>query len=557
MDASRIPLVPAALLLLPLLLGSAAAQTTLHQASGSSFGDLFGWWAARAGDSNGDGVADFVVTALQHASAGPGYARVVSGSSLVEIRTITGALPGLRFGLSAACAGDIDADGRADLAIASLSDSLSAPGTVQVFSGQDGSLLRTSTEAGGGYGFGTTLDAGGDLDGDGIPDLLVGDPRYFGPGGGSVRVLAGSDGSVILSISSPGGEPSFGSTASSVGDLDLDGIPDLAAGLDRDGAGNPCARVFSGGDGSLLWTLDGPSGSFLFGYWTRPAGDVDRDGTPDVLASDIGVAGQVRAFSGATGALLHAWGTGSPSDGFGWDMMGIGDLDRDGYGDVAIAAPQTNSVDGAGYVRLLSGRHGSAIFDVAGSSRKDNLGSFLVAAGDSTGDGIPELLVTSMQSSDGQLPTASPTGPGFARLVSLRPLGLAPYGAGTPGCDGPQSLTANLVPSVGEGGFALRSDHGPGSLGLALVTDAPSIAGIDPFGLGVTLHVDLLGATEVLALDFLDLGMGYATAPAPIPAVPALAGRTYFAQGLWVWTACTPSTFGLSTSSALAVTIHG
>ncbi len=137
--------------------------------------------------------------------------------------------------------------------------------------------------------------------------------------------------------------------------------------------------------------------------------------------------------------------------------------------------------------------------------------------------------------------------------------GASSYGTGVPGCSGSHWLGANEPPAVGTPSFRLLcSNAPPASLGLALVSDVASATGGDPFGIGVPLWVDLFGASEVLALDFLSDSWGNAWAPAPIPANPLLAGRHYFVQALWAWPSgtCTPSIFGLSISRGLELVVQ-
>jgi hypothetical protein len=88
------------------------------------------------------------------------------------------------------------------------------------------------------------------------------------------------------------------------------------------------------------------------------------------------------------------------------------------------------------------------------------------------------------------------------------------------------------------------------------VTDSQSLGG-DPFSLGVNLLVDFSMATEVYGLDFLSDAAGMARAPAPLPNNPLLVGKVFYGQGLFAWPSgpCSPSTYSLSTSDAIALTI--
>ncbi len=140
---------------------------------------------------------------------------------------------------------------------------------------------------------------------------------------------------------------------------------------------------------------------------------------------------------------------------------------------------------------------------------------------------------------------------------TMRPAGLANYGSGTPGCEGPQRMDANEAPKQNASTFVLLTDRVPPStLGLGLVTDLQDLAGSDPFGIDVQLHVDLLAATELIPLDMLSDAAGHGSVSVPIPNDPLLVGRTYYAQSLWAWLSCTPSAFGLSTSDGLEIVVQ-
>src|SRR5690606_11214716 len=119
------------------------------------------------------------------------------------------------------------------------------------------------------FQLGTSFAALGDIDGDGIADLAVGDPSYRSGGtllgSGIVYVISGADGSILRSHEGdPARNQSFG-TALATLDADGDGIPDLAVGAPghagSTGFGSGAVRIYSGADGSLLSSATGPAGS--------------------------------------------------------------------------------------------------------------------------------------------------------------------------------------------------------------------------------------------------------------------------------------------------------
>ncbi len=151
---------------------------------------------------------------------------------------------------------------------------------------------------------------------------------------------------------------------------------------------------------------------------------------------------------------------------------------------------------------------------------------------------------------------------GSARLVFDYATGAAGaeplvFGSGSPGCSGTHTPGLNLPPEIGQSSFAFSCTSAPvSSLGLGMATDVADLAGSDPFGIGVLLHVDLLLSTEVVTFDFFSDPVGTGTAPAPLPNDPLLVGKGYHVQALWAWIgACSLPPYNLSTSKGLTLTI--
>jgi IPT/TIG domain-containing protein len=135
--------------------------------------------------------------------------------------------------------------------------------------------------------------------------------------------------------------------------------------------------------------------------------------------------------------------------------------------------------------------------------------------------------------------------------------GLVPYGTGTPGCAGTMTVFGDSNPTVGNSGFHfLCSNAPPLSLGLLLIANARDLAGSDPFGIGILLHLDLFLSTELSAFDLVSDGSGLGSAPLPIPSDPGYVGLTYFAQGIWVWSSCSLPPFDLSSTRGVAITVQ-
>ena len=126
---------------------------------------------------------------------------------------------------------------------------------------------------------------------------------------------------------------------STVGDIDHDGVPDIyASDFSNAAKGPPTGRIYvhSGADGRRLLTLTGETAGEGFGVGPANAGDVDGDGHDDLIigAWQYGGAaisgGRAYLYSGKDGHLMKTSRVVFPGDTFGFDAVGIGDVDGDG-----------------------------------------------------------------------------------------------------------------------------------------------------------------------------------------------------------------------------------
>ncbi|MCH8274141.1 MAG: FG-GAP repeat protein [Armatimonadetes bacterium] len=184
----------------------ARGQTTLYTFNGDSAGDLFGFSVSGAGDVNGDGFADLIVGAIFDGNNGDfsGSARVFSGLDGSILYTFNGDSARDQFGTSVSGAGDVNADGFADLIVGARGDDNNAfnAGSARVLSGVDGSVLYTLDGDSAGDVFGHSVSGAGDVDGDGFADLIV--SALFddnnGTSSGSARVISGVSPLILLEI---------------------------------------------------------------------------------------------------------------------------------------------------------------------------------------------------------------------------------------------------------------------------------------------------------------------------------------------------------------------
>ena len=279
---------------------SGATGVLLHRFSraGSSLGSSI----ATEGDYDGDGVFDLAIGDLSF-NNGAGRVFVYSGAdfSLID-RLNPPVATDTRFGVAAGFLGDVNGDQRDDLAIGVRLSGDLGPGRIEVFSfdGTDDVHLYTIDGVDHGCGLcGNHLDGGKDVNGDGVPDLFMGEESLS-----QVQVFSGVDGSQLLLI--PGNPGGFlGSGGELIDDVNGDGRADIVAGAPFDGAGGSIT-VFSGLDGSPLSTLSRSNGGRFFGQDVHSLGDENGDGFPEVL-----VGGQGRAWTiSRCNASWHEFGTG-------------------------------------------------------------------------------------------------------------------------------------------------------------------------------------------------------------------------------------------------------
>jgi hypothetical protein len=321
--------------------------------------------------------------------------------------------------------------------------------------GSNGFVINGVAE---GDGSGTSVDNLGDINGDGIDDLIIGAP-FADPNGGasgqSYVVFGRRDGfGDSLDLSSLNGSNGFvlngigagnlsGRSVSEAGDINGDGINDLIIGADSaDPNGNDSGESYvvfgrrEGFEASLeLADLNGRNGFSISGANTgdfsgrsvNQAGDVNGDGIDDLIIgaylADSGDRGSngvsyvvfgrrdgfesnldLASLDGTNGVAIHGIETGDFS---GRSVSHAGDINGDGIDDLMIGAPLADSNaanSGESYVVFgrrggfganlelsdLNGRNG---FVIEGDRRGDYSGSAVSHAGDINGDGIDDLII--------------------------------------------------------------------------------------------------------------------------------------------------------------------
>ena len=393
-----------------LLAGAASAQTMLQTLTGASASDQMGDSVAIVGDVDADGYAD-VGVGVPYADVGgvnAGSIRVVSGRTGANLYVFHGLVAGDRLGESIAPAGDVNNDGFADfVAGAPLNDQNGvSAGMARVWSGRDGAALYTWFGDQAGDWFGAAVDNAGDVNNDGRSDVIVGAP--FGKGTstsniGEARIFSGLNGSVIRTHNSPQGVSVLGQTVSGAGDVNQDGWDDVIIGAPQAGysaTDSGRAWVFSGKTGAVLYTWDGVGHGSYFAQCVDGGNDVNNDGWPDLVVGtpfhdyNGGNSGTVHVYSGKTGVQLYRFDGTASGDELGRACAIVGDVDGDGFADVGGGAKFKDQIfPNAGMVRIWSGRTGQAIFSLYGSAIDDQMGHAVTGRGDVNGDGLDDVMI--------------------------------------------------------------------------------------------------------------------------------------------------------------------
>lgn len=442
---------------------------------------------APAGDVNGDGYSDLIIGSYvyDNGQTDEGIALIYHGGGLPGNETagtwLSDSAASRRFGSAVADAGDINGDGFDDVLISAPGTDPAAPGRTWIVYGSTHGIHEAWFSEKTIIAFGRTVAGAGDVNGDGYADIIIGNPNYTNTGnGGEVRIYYGTptglDTINYVTLTEPSNGSLFGAAVSSATDLNGDHYADIVIGAPKykvDNEVRGAAFVYYGAPTGLITTpkiLPGKSNNAGMGAAVAGLGDTNGDGFDDLIVgapttntpaveagaawvyygsvngvdnsttflktdydytrfgASVGAAGDVNGDGFADAVVgIPGWGIsksgavavyhGQPAGlqetskqlhyglfndrGFGTSVSGAGDVNGDGYSDLIVGAPAYYSMESQyGRFTIIPGNYPGANgpgtvtgWAAVGTATMDQMGTSVSGAGDVNGDGFSDIIV--------------------------------------------------------------------------------------------------------------------------------------------------------------------
>ncbi|WP_167855723.1 malectin domain-containing carbohydrate-binding protein [Hymenobacter fodinae] len=349
---------------------------------------------------------------------GATYPVTIDPVATTPFATLIGEASATSFGYAVSSAGDVNGDGFDDVIVGAYVQNRA----YVYYGGQTGLTTNTSSrltnDVGGNFGY--SVSGAGDINGDGYDDVLVGAPVegkayvYYGSRTG----LTGSVGTTLVGEI---GSTSFGFSVAGAGDVNHDGLADVVVGAEAYNRGQGRAYVFYGTRSGLGTTVAAASASMVltgeaiftgFGYSVAGAGDVNHDGFSDIIVGAYAYnsfQGRAYLFLGSstgTSPTASSVLTGQATfSNFGSSVAGAGDVNGDGYADVLVGAVANQQELRRAYVYYgnsqgLPASPGSILTpDV---TKNTQFGGSVAGAGDLNHDGFGDIIVGAQDVNNGQ-----------------------------------------------------------------------------------------------------------------------------------------------------------